>query len=572
MPSGPIDLENLPALVVCFDPDLAEAAGYSGAGGAHLVADPGVTLSGLEGARRLDWTQLQALPKGSLAVQRLVVHTLRGVNPSGLRAALRQCAPDVECVLVDSHGSWFTSNGRGALWLSLGRTARRGLGKTSVGRLSAKHLRYTIDPPWPNLQATLQAPERILAYAQAHPPRAPAATPRIAHYVSALGAGGAERQLALLAKRSRARGHEVQVWTTHPLEGDAGHYLPDLQRAGVPVKALEMPPRTLTLDEDQIPGLKLIQNHLSSLPLFALILELQRARPNVLHCWLDEPNVIGGLAGLLAGVPRIVLSTRNVSPVHFPRLFYPWYRDTYRALSQAPQVTLIGNSAAGAADYAEWLDLPVERFQVVYNGFEPPPLEDERAATRAELGVDDATFLVLGVFRLAEEKRPLDFVRLVARLKAAVPRLRVVHLGVGELVEETHREAARLQLGDVLEFRGRVPDPWRYLQAADASVLTSDNEGCPNVSLESQALGTPIVATRVGGTPETLRDGETGFLCELGDLEGLAARLAELARDPELRARMGAAGRELIAERFGVEGMVDSSLALYAADRIDSEA
>jgi glycosyltransferase involved in cell wall biosynthesis len=89
------------------------------------------------------------------------------------------------------------------------------------------------------------------------------------------------------------------------------------------------------------------------------------------------------------------------------------------------------------------------------------------------------------------------------------------------------------------------------------------NEGTPVSAIEALASGTPVVATRVGGVPDVVTDGVDGFLVEPGDTEAAAERLVELARDPELRARMGEAGRANARERYSVERLVDDVDRLY---------
>ena len=83
------------------------------------------------------------------------------------------------------------------------------------------------------------------------------------------------------------------------------------------------------------------------------------------------------------------------------------------------------------------------------------------------------------------------------------------------------------------------------------------------VAIESLAARTPVVATRVGGVPDVVRDGIDGYLAEVGDVDALAARLAELARDPELRARMGEQAREHVIPRYRISRLIDDVDALY---------
>jgi glycosyltransferase involved in cell wall biosynthesis len=102
-----------------------------------------------------------------------------------------------------------------------------------------------------------------------------------------------------------------------------------------------------------------------------------------------------------------------------------------------------------------------------------------------------------------------------------------------------------------------------YYRLFDALVLPSINEGTPVSAIESLASGTPVVANRVGGVPDVVRDGIDGFLVEPGDTEGAADRLAQLAADPELRARFGEAGQANVFERYSVSRLVDDVDRLY---------
>src|SRR5207237_8126719 len=112
-------------------------------------------------------------------------------------------------------------------------------------------------------------------------------------------------------------------------------------------------------------------------------------------------------------------------------------------------------------------------------------------------------------------------------------------------------------------FLGYQEEVAPYYAAFDAMVLPSGNEGTPVSAIEALASGRPVVATRVGGVPDVVRDGEDGFLVEPGDVEQLAERLALLPRDPELRERMGRAGRERVLPRYAVDRLIDGVDKLY---------
>lgn len=578
-PFSPIELHGASALVLCFDPHL-EGPGLAGAGEVVLVSDEDVEVPGCQPVARvplrgfLPWRRVPEIE--AIRPEHVIVHTLRGARPLPLLAAIRHGARRFH--LISDVGWGFQANRRGSL--ALGSAWR------TLGLLDAlpgvawleEQLGLRLVEPWRDTQATVAATRLAVQEEDrpAHPPASPVGPRRVAHYIGALHPGGAERQLTYLASATRARGREVEVLTMNPLVGEGGHYLADLERAGVPCRWAGSPRRFLRPQLRDLagapvsPGLQdLLERHLASSNLIPLVAALGAARPDVLHCWLDEPNLIGAVAGLAAGVPRLLISTRNLHPGHFPYLHRPWFRDCYRALAGSRRVTWVANSRAGAESYAAWLGLPPERFRVVENGFDAAALRPcpagERGARRRAAGLDPEAWLLVGVFRLSPEKRPGDFLAVVDGLARRVPRLQVVQVGVGTDEAWTRAEIARRGLGDRVRLLGRRQDARELMALADATLLCSAQEGCPNVALESQALGVPVVLTAAGGSAETVDEGRTGFVCPVGAVEALTERLLGLASDPERCAALGRAGPGWVAARFGLERMVAGHEALYDA-------
>ena len=571
----PLPISGERTLVLGLDPHLL-AANLSLAGSVLVACGRECEFVGLEQEPEyVSFVELcSPIPSRTLkefAPTAVVVNTLRGSWPGPILAAARYGAR--RFFLVDAPGSFFEVNSKGAFHLTGSRAALRTLARVPGSRHLEHALRRRLDPPWPSLEAARRAASEIAAHARAQPLKPLAEKLRIVHLLGTLGPGGAERQLTYLAEGTLRAGQELEVWISHSLEGPNGHYAPQLRALGVRVRVIEQRRRAELrprwLDDLGLPTstLRQLEEHVAADSLIPLIKALVEDPPDILHCWLDHTNLTGGLAGLVAGVPRILLSARNVSPAHVPRLLEPWFRETYRAIATCPSLSLVANSHAGADDYAEWSETDRDQWHVVTNGFDIetlcPMTPEERAAARKALGVAPDEFLVVGVFRLASEKRPVNFLEVIRALKARLPRLRVLHVGSGELGVPTKALAAKWGLEETLSFAGRRDNPWEILGAADASLLTSEIEGLPNVSLESQALEVPIVLTRAGGAPESVEQGVTGYVCEIGDIEGICARLADLAQDPELRKRMGEAGRKRVAEVFSVKKMIESTLALY---------
>jgi glycosyltransferase involved in cell wall biosynthesis len=201
---------------------------------------------------------------------------------------------------------------------------------------------------------------------------------------------------------------------------------------------------------------------------------------------------------------------------------------------------------------------------VVLNGVDPSeyvrPEPASVARMRAELAPQGGR-LVVGMMRLTEEKRPLLFADIARAVADANPRVSFALAGAGPLSDEVRALAA--PLGARFRLLGARSDAATVLAAADLVLLTSRAEGTPNVLLESQLLGVPVVATRVGGVGDAVDDGRTGMLCAPDDAAALCESVLRLLGDDALRTRLGAAGPAWIARHFSVDAMVDATDALY---------
>lgn len=406
-------------------------------------------------------------------------------------------------------------------------------------------------------------------------------TPRVLHYIGGLIPGGAERQLCNFVAGAVRRGWDMRVLISNEMVGDYTHYADLLHRVHVfPDSAgVRFSPTFL----EAVRPIERSLEILTELPSFFLpwtvdlFGELVTDPPDILHAWLDHTNVWGGAAALLSDVPIIILSTRNVNPDHFPYLAHPAFKPWYQLLAASPGVHFINNSYPGARDYAEWLGLPVERFHVVRNGVDFSTVQRAGAADiqalRCELELPADARLVVGVFRLSKEKEPLTFAEVVGRAMRRCENLHAAVVGVGPYENQLREAIARIGAVDRFHLLGRRKDVPVILCAADVVLLTSSKEGTPNVLLEAQWLGRPVVATKAGGAAEAVRHDQTGLLVDVGDVDGLTAALVALLDDDERRQRLGEAGPRFIETHFGLGRMVDETLGVYevalkeAADR-----
>jgi glycosyltransferase involved in cell wall biosynthesis len=257
------------------------------------------------------------------------------------------------------------------------------------------------------------------------------------------------------------------------------------------------------------------------------------------------------------------LSGRNVNPTHFA-LYQPYMDPVYKALCALPNVVFLNNSWAGAESYAEWLRLAPSRIKVIYNGLDMGPIDAGAASeVRSRLGIRPDAPLVGGVFRFYPEKRPLLWVEVAARVFRANPDTWFVLFGQGILEPQIAKAARDLGIGERLILPGITGDVLPVMRALDVFLLTSYGEGVPNVVLEAQWAGTPVVATRAGGVSEALDLGRSGWIVDPPDADQLAGRVTWLLGDPVARAQARSAGPELIRARFGLQRMIDETTQAY---------
>jgi len=207
---------------------------------------------------------------------------------------------------------------------------------------------------------------------------------------------------------------------------------------------------------------------------------------------------------------------------------------------------------------------------VIRNGvdlsrFDGPPQGDR---LRHELGLAPDTPLVTVVSRLTRQKGIEDFLEAAASLKPRYPDARFLIVGETSphdrpYLKELTDLAERLGVADRVVFTGLRSDVPTVLRSVTVAVMPSLNEALSNVLLESMAAGAPVVATRVGGTPEALIDGETGLLVPPGNSGSLVTAIARLLADRELASRLGHSARRVVADRFSVDRMVRSTEQLY---------
>lgn len=403
---------------------------------------------------------------------------------------------------------------------------------------------------------------------------------RIVMVTGSLGAGGAERQLSTLARMMRKRADdpvhgigrvEVLVKEHHPRRrGD--FFLPDLLAAQVPVKQANdlqpiAPRKQFTLDEDLMRMLDNLpsQVHYGVVRMTPLFREM---RPDVVSLWQDGACLYGALAALLAGVPRIQLVFRGLPPNIRSNRLKPEYEVLFKALAHIPGVEFMSNSHAAAKAYAEWLGLPEDRITVLWNAV--PALardgapEDRETWERFAAETCDAEETIGGVFRFEPDKRPLVWIRMAAQYLRQRPKARFVIVGAGQLMDEARALAEAQGLGGRLLFAGTSNAVGYWYEKMDVKVLLSRFEGLPNVLIEAQQFGTPVVSTPAGGAAECFVEGESGHILDCAanpSLDLACEKIGALVDRRRLDNGLSHAAR-LMAQQFDVDTILDRFVAL----------
>jgi len=297
---------------------------------------------------------------------------------------------------------------------------------------------------------------------------------------------------------------------------------------------------------------------------------LRAERPQIMHTHTAKAGAVGRFAALLAGDARPPIIVHTYHGHVLRGYFNPLTTLAFRTLERwlATFTTkLIAVSPEVRDDLVRLGVAPAEKFAVIRLGIELGERvgggDAVRSETRRRLGIGDDAYVVGWVGRMTAVKRTDDVLRAFRALLDQDPGAWLILVGDGPDRDHLERYAHTLGVVRRCLFLGYQDDVAPFYEAIDALLLPSVNEGTPVSVIEALAAERPAVATRVGGIPDVVRDGVDGFLVDVGDASALAERLAELARDPALRERMGREGRKHVLERYAVARLVDDVDRLY---------
>jgi len=349
---------------------------------------------------------------------------------------------------------------------------------------------------------------------------------RIVHVSRGLDVGGQERLLIDFARQADASRFDLHFLSLTTLGSLAGA-IADL---GWPVTALHQP------------------EGLRPQTIWKLTRFFRDLRCDVVHTHDDKPLIYAAPASRLAGVSRII-HTHHHGPVDYiqrRQLFLlrcaSLFTDRFVCVSRAAQRYL---AAQG---------IGTRRLLNVHNGIDLDLFPYQNS---------DPNGPVVCVARLSPEKDIANLLHAVAALLPITPDFRLEIAGDGPLRDELRQLAATLRLGDAVRFLGEVKDVPSLLARARLFVLPSRTEGISLTILEAMARGLAVVATRVGGNPEVVIEGETGRLVPARDPQALAGALLRVWNDAAAAHAFGQAGRRRVEMHFSVKRMIERYEGIY---------
>lgn len=372
---------------------------------------------------------------------------------------------------------------------------------------------------------------------------------RILYIISTLDVGGTEGQLVQLATRIDRHRFDVAVCCLGP----AGPKVPALEAAGISVVAIGL--RRGAVWRRPVDTARRLRR------LLALVRAL---RPHIVHGLLFHGYVAGAVLGWLGSAPVVMASRRNLGYV---RTRTPHYRAVERLATRLTSL-VIANSEAVREKVIHEERLAASRVAVIHNGidtraFEPPP-EEQTRELRHLLALDGRWPVVGVVANLIDYKGVQYFLPAWASVVQKHQKAIALLVGDGPLRTSLEAQARALGLDAAVRFLGCRADVPAILGLMDLVVHPSLEEGFSNAVLEAMAAGKPVVATRVGGTPEAVTDGATGRLVPARDPAALAEGMLDILGSSAETQRLGEAARRRVRDHFEVDMMVRRHEQLYA--------
>lgn len=363
---------------------------------------------------------------------------------------------------------------------------------------------------------------------------------RVLLVIPTLDRSGAEKQFSLLATGLPRDQFEVRVVTLTR----NGAYEQNLKSAGIEVICLN---KHWKLDPFTCGRLKKV---------------IRDFQPDIVHSWMFTANAYLRAVSSKKRAYQTIISERCVD----------LWKGNGRKWVDRQLISrtdcLLANSEPVAEFYREW-GYPNEIVKVIPNGMAVPELPDvdSRRVAKEELlksyGFDPDSHVVLTVGRLAKQKRVQDILWAFQLMKQNLPESCLFVVGEGPERGTLEELAKQFATEDLIRFVGHQENPQPFYEAADVFWLASEYEGMSNSLMEAMVTGVPVVVSDIPANRCLVEDGVEGYVVPVEDCPGFTQFSLKLLQEPELAERMGAACRQKIAEKYGLQQMVQAHAGLY---------
>lgn len=299
-----------------------------------------------------------------------------------------------------------------------------------------------------------------------------------------------------------------------------------------------------------------------SLALTTKMVEVARHnRLDVLHVHYAVPNAVSAVLAreILEPQPLPVVTTLHGTDVTLVGNDPNYLETTRWGILKSDAVTAVSESLRKTT--VEQLDIQ-NRIDVIPNFIDPARYEEARGNPGARRWAKPGERLLVHISNFRPVKRVLDVIAIFERLYRQLP-VRLLMVGDGPERGRVEQHCREHRICQAITFIGSLPLVEEVLVGADLFLLPSETESFGLAALEAMACEVPVIATRAGGIPEVVVHGETGYLCEVGDVDGMAAAALSLLKDEDRRQAMGAAGRRRAVESFSQDAVVQRYRAIY---------
>jgi len=404
----------------------------------------------------------------------------------------------------------------------------------------------------------------------------------VAMVSSSLGKGGAERQvyycLKQLVKGKEWRKVSLLCNKFDTTGGKFGTYEEDVVKLGIELEEMTEYIR----QEDEAPIDTDYNDVIEFLPermlkvIRPLHFNFKKLEPTIVHSWQDGMNIDATIAALIAGVPRIVLFARSMRPDKKTALHIRgrrYMRNGYKTILKCKNVILAHNSYRGSESYCEWLEIKDNQFPVIHNGVDFDLIKKQTNREEIEAlmdyhGIEEGEEIIGSVFRIVEEKRPWLWIDVAIEVLSQRSRCHFIIVGGGMLLDTIRKYIEERGFEDRIHAVGQTDYVHSWLEKMDLFLLTSKVEGLPNVIIEAQGSGIPVISTDAGGSKETIIDGVTGKIVKEENIADISNLIIETIDDKKWINRAKLESKKNAYNKFSVENMYDKMLEIYEITRI----